>query len=420
MLDYPKVEIQPFKKGGKIRKLKQKQKQKQTQKQIVNVHIGNKGNKKLYVRRPQQPQQPQQQKNMMYYPPSMTTIIQNPNQPYQLPPQQPSNALPDMMALLGALNLRGPKGDTGNQGNTGLTGPQGIQGIQGLEGLRGRRGLIGLEGPQGIQGLTGPQGNQGIQGIEGAMGLRGLRGEQGIQGIKGDIGNQGIQGERGLKGDKGNQGLEGIIGETGLQGIQGVRGDRGLRGPQGQSGVYYPTLEELELQEYLKSKYDEEKAFKEAQKQTEDKSTNNFRENYLVDDFNNLNIREQPMNNPLLDNLSLPPREEKEREVKEQPIRPPPQNQYNELNEEEDENYTSGLLNIEDIKRRGEGYSKRTYKAEDLKKLIIEMDAGYEEKDIGKLNSSQLNWMYKYLLSKVKELNRGEGKKTKGRPRKSN
>ena len=319
MLDYPKVELEPFKKGGKIRK--QKQKQKQTQRQIVNVNIG-RNIKKSYARRPQQPQQPQ--KNMMYYPPSMTTIIQNPNQPYQLPSQQPSNALPDMMALLGALNLRGPKGDTGTQGNTGLSGPQGIQGIQGLEGLRGRRGLIGLEGPQGIQGLTGPQGNQGIQGIEGAMGLRGLRGEQGIQGIKGDIGNQGIQGERGLKGDKGNQGLEGIIGETGLQGNQGIRGDRGLRGPQGQSGVYYPTLEELELQQYLKSKYAEEKAFKEAQKQTEDKASKNFRENYLEDDFNNLNIREQPINNPLLDNLSLPPREEKEREIKEQPIPPPP------------------------------------------------------------------------------------------------
>jgi len=94
MLDYPKVEIQPFKKGGKIRK--QKQKQKQTQKQIVNVNIG-RGVKKSYTRRSQQPQQ---QKNMMYYPPPMTTIIQNPNQPQQLP---------DITSLLNLFRLQGSK-----------------------------------------------------------------------------------------------------------------------------------------------------------------------------------------------------------------------------------------------------------------------------------------------------------------------
>jgi hypothetical protein len=95
MLDYPKVETQPFKRGGKIRKQKQKQKQKQTQRQIVNVNIGNKGTKKSYARR--QPQQPQ---NMMNYPPPMTTIIQNPNQPQQLP---------DMMTLLNLFRSQGPK-----------------------------------------------------------------------------------------------------------------------------------------------------------------------------------------------------------------------------------------------------------------------------------------------------------------------
>jgi hypothetical protein len=104
MLDYPKVELEPFKKGGKIRKQKQKQKQKQTQRQIVNVNIGNKGTKKSYARRKRSTNanalQPQQPQNMMYYPPPMTTIIQNPNQPQQLP---------DMITLLNLFRSQGPK-----------------------------------------------------------------------------------------------------------------------------------------------------------------------------------------------------------------------------------------------------------------------------------------------------------------------
>lgn len=100
MLDYPKLEL---KKGGKVRKLKQKQKQKQIQRQVVNVNIG-RDVKKSYARRPQQQRStnanalPQLIQNRMSYPAPMTTIIQNPNQPSQLP---------DIMSLMKLFNMQG-------------------------------------------------------------------------------------------------------------------------------------------------------------------------------------------------------------------------------------------------------------------------------------------------------------------------
>ena len=108
MFDIPNKDIiLPFKKGGKIKKIKQKQKQRQTQ--TVNINLGSKVRKPVYTRRQRstnanalQPQKPQLNQ-MPYFPPITTIIqnpIQNPNQPQQLPSQ-----LPDMVAMLRLLNL---------------------------------------------------------------------------------------------------------------------------------------------------------------------------------------------------------------------------------------------------------------------------------------------------------------------------
>jgi hypothetical protein len=266
MLDYPKLEL---KKGGVVkyriingkkipipnRNIKKKQIKQvpkndyslQRQNQIVNVNLGSRGvnvKKRSYARRPQQSQLNQSRMN---YPPAITTIIQNPNQPYQLPQQQSNNVLPDMVALLRDLDLRGPRGE---------------QGLQGEQGIEGRIGLQGIQGIQGIMGELGPEGPQGIQGEKGS---------------------------------------------TGLRGIEGPR------------GIYYKSLEELELDQYLKTKYEEEKNLKEIKRITEDDATRIFRKDYLKDDINNSNIRDQSMNNPLINNGSLPSKEEKETQQPKQP-----------------------------------------------------------------------------------------------------
>jgi hypothetical protein len=97
MLDYPKLEM---KKGGKVKKLIQKQKQKQIQRQVVNVNIG-RDIKKSYARRKRSTNAnalPQLNQSRMSYPAPMTTIIQNPNQPSQLP---------DIMSLMKLFNMQG-------------------------------------------------------------------------------------------------------------------------------------------------------------------------------------------------------------------------------------------------------------------------------------------------------------------------
>jgi hypothetical protein len=75
---------------------------------------------------------------------------------------------------------------------------------------------------------------------------------------------------------------------------------------------------------------------------------------------------------------------------------------------------------IDQIKEMAKGYTKRTIKTKKAKEEILSMDIGYTSEQLDKLNASELNFLIPYIQSKIKDINRGEGQKARGRPRKKN
>jgi hypothetical protein len=78
------------------------------------------------------------------------------------------------------------------------------------------------------------------------------------------------------------------------------------------------------------------------------------------------------------------------------------------------------LPSINAIREMAKGYTKRPLNKAAAKEVILSMDIGYTSKHLDKLNASELNFLIPYIQSKIKDINRGEGQKARGRPRKKN
>jgi len=75
---------------------------------------------------------------------------------------------------------------------------------------------------------------------------------------------------------------------------------------------------------------------------------------------------------------------------------------------------------IDQIKEMAKGYTKRTIKTKKAKEEILSMDIGYTSEQLDKLNASELNYLIPYIKSRIKDINRAEGQKARGRPRNKN
>ncbi|MFM8332643.1 MAG: IPT/TIG domain-containing protein [Candidatus Methylumidiphilus sp.] len=176
----------------------------------------------------------------------------------------PSKTTPwTLVAMQGAV---GVKGDAGPAGAKGDPGPQGSKGDTGTVGVQGATGPQGNPGPQGAKGDTGAAGAQGPAGVAGLNWLGNWNLASAYQindavyfqgssfravaaipanGAQPDTGRstpwallalQGAQGSTGSKGDTG------AVGPTGSQGPQGPIGPAGPQGPAGQlTGYWSPS-----------------------------------------------------------------------------------------------------------------------------------------------------------------------------------
>lgn len=79
---------------------------------------------------------------------------------------------------------------------------------------------------------------------------------------------------------------------------------------------------------------------------------------------------------------------------------------------------TNDLLDIDAIKRASKNHTTRKLSLKKAQDTIMSMDLGIQLSDLKRLNATEINWYVDYLNSRIKDANRGEGQKAKGRPRK--
>ena len=138
--------------------------------------------------------------------------------------------------------------------------------------------------------------------------------------------------------------------------------------------------------------------------------------NFLDDDFRNVNIMNAPISNPLADDSKLP-----SFSLSFPPLPPlPPLPQLSQPETEDTENDADTYPSVKSIREMAKNYTNRPLTKKTAKEEILNMDVGYTEKMLNKLSATEINYLVPYIKSRIKDINRGEGQKKKGRPRKSN